>query len=86
MWYPYLRAGRVPSSRASAQCRDFVRDTLLPGIESAAPGFQTFVSEAFDTVVNSIKEDVLPHLTTLWEFFRDNLWPIIRDSLLPAFI
>ena len=83
---PVLAAGSQTVVDRFGDVSNFVRDTLLPGIENAVPGFQTFVSEAFGTVVDSIKENVLPHLRTLWEFFRDNIAPILVDTLIPAFI
>lgn len=68
-----LVVGMLPALTRVAQ---FLRTDALPA-------WQEFKDNALGPIVAKIKDDVLPILGNLWDYFQSNILPIIRDDLIP---
>ena len=55
-------------------------------MKNVGSGFFSFASEAFGAVVTALQTHVLPVLQKLWAVFHDQLWPTLRDDVIPIFV
>ena len=64
----------------------FFTGVFQPSVSDTASGFLSFGQEALGSVITALETHVLPALKELWAAFHDQLWPTLRDDIIPLFI
>ena len=73
-----LPAFRQFKDKAIVPVVDFIKKVGTPAFEG--------VSEVFGVVAGTLKQYLLPRLKSLVAVFKEDIWPLLRDDVIPVFV
>ena len=87
----FLRETGIPAwqefkENALSPLWTFIKDKVIPIVIAIKDGFIGFATEALAPVIAHVRDHLLPIIRSLWSAFKEDLWPVLRDDIIPVFL